>query len=111
MPCRDYMDDYPPREVVVPDLTLARKWMLRCFVAETGNNTELMDLDRLSAILCGILNKTSSTQLRNYSKELQEWWKNHQEADAKAEKAKKEREDRAKLIEKMSPRDKRLLGL
>ena len=75
------------------------------------------DLDEATAELCGKLKliEKSRTKITKYSLELQTWWRDHKEADKrhKKEDAAKRREEKTKAeaLKKLSPKERKALGL
>lgn len=71
-----------------------------------------IDADRLVAELCS---KLQSVDVRDYSLEMQIWWRDHKEADKKrAEAAIKKAntaEQRDAALAKLTPHERKLLGL
>jgi hypothetical protein len=69
------------------------------------------ELDTMTAQLC---RRCQGVDVTKYSLELQLWWRNHQEHDrrrAEAElKAAKDKAERDKVLAKLSPHERRLLG-
>lgn len=76
---------------------------------------EQSHLDEKTEELCGKLQKIGPRKLKQFSLELQTWWRDHQEADKerlKSEmKAKRNEKARQKAIEKLTPYERKLLGL
>ena len=71
-----------------------------------------VDADAMTAELCARLQEVD---VADYSLEMQIWWRDHTEADKKraeasVEKAKNEKQKRA-AMEKLTPRERKLLGL
>lgn len=73
-------------------------------------NRELAD--KLVAQLCEKLQKVD---VKKYSLEMQVWWRDHKKADrireAAAANAKREREEKAAALKKLTAKERRLLGL
>jgi hypothetical protein len=71
-----------------------------------------LDGDSLVSELCA---KLQNEDVTKYSLEMQMWWRDHQEADAKRLEAEmqsqKSKADRQAALEKLSPYERRLLGL
>lgn len=71
-----------------------------------------VDADKIVAELCSRLQDTDVTK---YSLEMQMWWRDHQKADkARLEmelRLTKEKEDKDKAIAKLTPYERKLLGL
>lgn len=71
-----------------------------------------VDADAMTAELCSRLQEVD---VREYSLEMQIWWRDHQEADrqrakAAVRKAKNEKQRKA-AIKKLTPHERKLLGL
>ena len=77
------------------------------------SNQEKLDKD--TETLCGMLQKYPKTKLAKSSLEMQIWWRDHQAADKKritAElKAKKTDKAKQAAIAKLTPHERKLLGL
>jgi hypothetical protein len=65
--------------------------------------------------LCKKLSKKSESEIKNFSLELQLWWRDHLKADKErletSLKEVKEKREREALIAKMTPHERNLLGL
>lgn len=73
------------------------------------------DLDKKVEELCSKLQKLPKTKISKMSLEMQIWWRDHQEADKKRLKeelaAKKTKAAKDKAIAKLTPHERKLLGL
>lgn len=66
-------------------------------------------LDNITAELCSRL---QNLNVKDFSLEMQMWWRDHQEADTKRLKRKiQECKDRDAAISKLTPYERRLLGI
>lgn len=84
---------------------------------------EGVDLNKVTAKLCGTLSKLTKKQEKEIvynardkkARELADWWEEHQEEDKKRlqEEMKNKKDDaaRKKAIAKLSPHERKLLGL
>ena len=72
-------------------------------------------LEKKVPSLCKKLSKKSESEIKDYSLELQLWWRDHLKADKERLEASlklaKEKKERDALIAKMTPHEKSLLGL
>jgi hypothetical protein len=70
------------------------------------------DADQMVSTLCSRLQKVN---IKKYSLEMQMWWRDHQEADKKRLqdelKEKRDAKARTRAIAKLSPRERKLLGI
>jgi hypothetical protein len=114
MPCiSDYQEPRPSEIESVRVLTLLR---------EVGLRTEPFDkyygsprsLNEDTALLCNWC-KANKDKVKNYSLELQIWWRDHQRADMRREeKERRERETnelKAKALAKLTEEERRALGI
>lgn len=79
------------------------------------------ELDNVTALLCSTLtslqfiNTAALSELLRQSPALAKWWGDHQAADRKREAEeklkRKEKDDIQKAIKKLSPRERKLLGI
>lgn len=75
-------------------------------------------LDKVTRLLCGLCERAEcearGTLISN-DEELAQWWAKHQEEDLRREeqerKEREEKEAKRKALAKLSPRERRLLGL
>jgi hypothetical protein len=79
------------------------------------NHTSQEGLDKATADLCSRLQQISKEDLKEKSLEMQMWWRDHQMADKKRleeelGEAKKE-EEKEKALKKLTPYEKKMLGL
>lgn len=83
--------------------------------AGTYNNTTKEDLDKETASLCAIFSKMGPRTLNKMSLESQMWWRDHQESDKRRlQEQMKNLKDQAakeKALKKLTPREKKLLGI
>lgn len=108
MPC--YVD--PPSQAELDFESLKR------FIKEVGlkystANVPLHDaIQQMSKLLCSFL---KAHNVKNYSLELQIWWRDHQRADARHKKEEAERKQRKKLrkqaIAKLTTAERKALNL
>ncbi|MEK6828985.1 MAG: hypothetical protein AABY15_02580 [Nanoarchaeota archaeon] len=79
------------------------------------NKTTQKVLDKNTEKLCTSLQGMSSSKLKKSSLELQMWWRDHQKLDKKRLseelKAKKDEKAKKKAIEKLTPYERKLLGI
>jgi len=79
------------------------------------NSTTQKILDTNTEKLCSALQKVSKKKISESSLELQIWWRDHQEADKKRIKdelaAKKTEKQREVAVSKLTPHERKLLGL
>lgn len=76
------------------------------------NKLHTIDADELVSRLCSLCQEIDVTE---YSLELQMWWRDHQEEDKRRIeeeiRQKNEKEDRERLLSKLSDYEKKLLGV
>ena len=69
--------------------------------------------DQVVAELCNILSKKKS--IKKYSLEMQIWWREHQQADARRLQKEQEKQEQEKLkkqaLNKLSAKEKKALGI
>lgn len=82
------------------------------FMGDVGYYGDVAALDEHTAKLCEFCQNNNVT---NHSLELQIWWRDHQESDRrklkKAQQKAKTKEEKNKAIEKLTPYERKLLGL
>jgi len=75
----------------------------------------LNKVTRMLCSLCRRINKSGRDTLITQDAELTAWWSDHQEMDRKREAAQRaeraKRQERRAVLAKLSPKDKRILGL
>lgn len=71
--------------------------------------------DKMVAELCGKLKEMSPKKIKSLSLEMQTWWRDHQAADAARIKQEKqearEKKEREAAVAKLTPRERKLLGV
>lgn len=70
---------------------------------------------KIDALVAQLCRKLQKVDVSKYSLELQMWWRDHQKADKRRVqeelRRKKSERDRAKLIARLTPYERKLLGL
>lgn len=61
--------------------------------------------------LCTALKAKTPEEIKNYSLELQMWWRDHQKADKKKAKPSAKEMQKQKALAKLTDKEKKLLGL
>jgi FixJ family two-component response regulator len=66
-------------------------------------------------MLCSLCSKIEKTGLGDFDPEIEQWWAAHRKKDAERKKKeqseKKEEEDAKNALKKLTPRERKLLGL
>lgn len=72
-------------------------------------------LNDVTSMLCRVLGRLRADQIDGLDADVRAWWADHQRRDLERrrleEKQAQEREDRAAALRKLTPRERRLLGV
>lgn len=76
---------------------------------------DIKNLNSDTARLCSFLKTNSERNVKNFSLELQIWWRDHKKADEKREQQEKQSKEKLKLIQsaksKLTKKEREALGL